>query len=94
MNSILQPKTDEIEISDVVRGLLERRVRYFAKLGVNAHFTNRDRAMIERTMMDHRDASAEAMLNAAAFVMTQIERPFTEKAKQYAAHRVAQVGRA
>jgi len=78
--ALWHPKAGEVEISQVVAGMIERREQYWALQGVNAKFSFNDRRMIERAMMDHRDSDADRMLNVAAYVVAQIEKPWREKA--------------
>ncbi len=78
--TLWQPRAGSIEISGVVRGLVERREQYWALRGINAKFSMSDRRMIERAMMDHRHETADRMLGVAAFVVTQIEKPWREMA--------------
>ncbi len=80
VSTLWQPRAGEVEISNVVRGLIERREGYWALRNINAKFSASDRRMIERAMMDHRHESAERMLDIAAYIVTQIEKPWREKA--------------
>lgn len=80
MTAIWSPKAGEVEISDVVKGLVERRERYWAAQGIAAKFSFSDIRKIERAMMDHRYRSADFMMDCAAYVVIQIEKPWREKA--------------
>ena len=90
--AILIPKSSELEISEVVAGLLARRELHWAMRGVNAKFTQRDRALVERAMMDHRNAAADTVLGAAVYVVTQIEKPWLEKAQRWDHARTLRAG--
>ena len=80
--TLWNPKAGEVEIGQVVAGMIERREKYWALQKINAKFSFSDRRKIEKAMRDHKDRSAEFMMDCAAFVVTQIEKPWREQAQK------------
>ena len=76
------PREGEMEIGEVVRGIVKRREEYWALQGIPAKFSFSDVRMIERAMMEHKHEAADLMMDVAAYVVVQIEEPWRERAQK------------
>lgn len=80
--TLWNPRGAEMEIGEVVRGIVSRRQEYWELQGIPAKFSFSDVRKIERAMKDHQHESAEFMMEIAAYVVVQIETPWRERAQK------------